>query len=376
MVLEATANASSPNTAALNAFSLSSQQITEEMQAFWDSTFRDLGINDSPIAQVIFFIRYFTQLTPAPSADNFYTLQQVLNERQCNRASGCIALTAFMQARGWDVVSFFNDREWYLGLNLGEEWNIRKASWIPLNGRRYYLKEFDDTTAIGITYIDNPASRYSALSVTRPGLRPLPVVGHLPAFDPEGYIRHLRWRYDTCSYEAVIVIPHEQLSWTGNLPASISGMLYSAFNELRRLELDRVLTRLTAGRGEYEQVDFLLKFCQADSIFRYNPDVPIRSVSRQLRDGENDCDGRSVLLGALLHTVLGYPIDHLLFIGWENHLALAIRPQTEECQRRLQDGQAYAPVAEFYLLDPAYMGATHWGSKMKKLDEKFTVIVP
>ncbi len=372
-----TAYATAENTAALNAFSRSTQQITEEMQSFWDSTFCDLGIDDSPFAQIIFLIRYFTQLIPAAPTDKFYTLEQIMDDRQCNRASGCIALTALMQARGWDVVSFFNDREWYLGLGLGEEWNIRKASWIPLNDRRYYLKEFDDTTAIGITQIDDPASRYNALSVTRPGLQSIPVVRYLPALDPEPvYSRRLRWQYDTCGYEAVLSIPREQLAWTGNLPASISGMLYCAFDELRRLKLDQVLVRFTSGCGEYEQVDRLLKFCQAESVFRYNPKVPIRSISRQLYDGENDCDGRSVLLGALLHTVLEYPIDHLLFIGWENHLALAVQPQTEECRRRLQDREAFAPVEGFYLLDPAYMGATHWGSKMKKLDGKFTVIVP
>jgi hypothetical protein len=358
----------------LNAFNRSYQQAVAQPAAFWDSAFEDLGIQENPLAQVLHFIRFFSP--PNMKTDEgLIPLNEMLSRNKSNPLSGCIALTALMQARQWDVECFYNQGECYIGLNLSEDWRVRKGSWVEMDGKKYYLKEFDDSTAIGETRIEKTGTRYLSLKAKRRDLKPIPVIDRLPVFNGESVPRQFKWTYDYVDHELSVAIPRQQLIWTKNLPASISGMVHPGFDELRRIGLDRQLRSLVGEGAEYYQVDFLLKFCQSGTIFKYTTGLPIRSVTRQIWEGANDCDGRSVLLCCLLCTVLDYPLDNIVFVSWENHLALGVKPRSIECLDTLKVMGSHVDD-DFYILDPAYMGATHWGSKMKNLSDKYEIIKP
>jgi hypothetical protein len=361
--------------AVLGTFEKSYRQATPEVIATWDSTFRALEIHANPLAMAIEIIRFFSrpEFTEGPG---LYTLNEIIAGKKTNILSDCITLVALMQAQGWDVEGFYGPNEYYIGLNLSDDWVVRKGSWVEMDGKKYYLKEFDDSTAVGETRIADPAASYHGLRAQRSDLKPIPVVKQLPIFGSRSVVsRRIKWRHDDSDHEITVAIPGEQLRWTKNLPASIYGMVYSGFDELRKLGLAESLREMISGRDEYDQVDFLYKFCQSETDFKYQPGLPIRSVTRQIWEGKNDCDGRSVLLCCLLHAALDFPLENIVFIGWENHLTLGVKPRTEKCLAILQaEGKSVGD--NFYILDPAYMGATHWGSKMKNLPEEYEIIKP
>jgi hypothetical protein len=281
-----------------------------------------------------------------------------------------------MQAQKWDVECFYEPGEIYIGLNLSEDWQVRKGSWVEMDGKKYYLKEFDDSTAVGETRIEKAGARYKSLRAKRYDLRPIPIFDSLPFFNVKPSVsRPLEWMYDYTDHKITVTIPSEQLAWIKNLPASISGMVHAGFIELRNLGLDATLFGLLESGSEFAQVNFLLKFCQSETGFKYVPGLPIRSVTRQIWEGVNDCDGRSVLLCCLLHTVLDYPLENIVFVSWENHLALGVKPRSQECLDMLK-AEGNFVGDNFFILDAAYMGATHWGSKMKNLSEKYEIITP
>lgn len=357
----------------LAAFNKSYQQITPKTIAFWDSTFLAIGIHDDPFAMGIFYIRHFTRPT-IKTGEGLFTLNDIVTKNKSNVLSNCIALVALMQAQKWDVECFYASEEFYLGINLGDDWQVRKGNWVEMDGKKYYLKEFDDSTAVGEIQIEKPAARYKSLRAKRYDLRPFPLVDTLPVFNSQLSVsRWLEWKYDFADHELTVLIPREQIAWTKNLPASISGMIHAGFGELRNMGLDGQLRVLVESASEYEQVNFLMKFCQSQASFKYLPGLPIRSVTRQIWEGINDCDGRSVLLCCLLHTVLDYPLENIVFISWENHLALGVKPRSPECLDILRaDGNFVGE--NFFILDAAYLGATHWGNKMKNLSEKYDII--
>jgi hypothetical protein len=359
----------------LATFNRSYQQVNTKTASFWDSTFRVQGIEENPFAMAIYIIRYFSPPS-MKTEEGLFSLTKMLDEDKSNVLSGCIALTALMQARQWDVECFYNSEECYIGFNLSENWQVRKGSWVEMDGKRYYLKEFDDSTAIGETRVDRAGTRYSSLKAKRRDLKPIPVVDRLPVFSDRPSESHrFKWNHDYVAHELTIAIPRAQLNWTKNLPPCISGAVHAGLEELRRIGLDRQLRNLVSGESEYEQVDLLLKFCQSETNFKYTTGLPIRSVTRQIWDGANDCDGRSVFLCCLLCTVLDYPLENIVFVSWENHLALGVQPRSAECLDTLKLGGNYVGD-NFFILDAAYMGATHWGSKMKNLSEKYEIIHP
>jgi hypothetical protein len=359
--------------AVLGMFEKSYRQVTPEVIAAWDSSFRMLEISDNPLAMAIVFIHYFSRPEFKDGA-GLYSLNEILTKKKTNILSSCIALVALMQAQGWDVECFYGPKEYYIGLNLNDDWVVRKGSWVEMDGKKYYLKEFDDSTAVGETRIADPAASYHGLRAQRSGLKPIPVVKQLPIFESRSTVsRRIKWRDDDTDYKITVAIPGEQLQWTKNLPASIYGMVACGFDELRKLGLAEGLRGMIGERDEYDQVEFLYKFCQSETDFKYQPGLPIRSVTRQIWEGRNDCDGRSVLLCCLLHTVLDFPLENIVFIGWENHLALGVKPRTEKCLATLKiEGKFVGD--NYYILDPAFMGATHWGSRMKNLPEKYDII--
>lgn len=361
--------------AVLGTFEKSYRQATPEVIAAWDSTFRAREIRANPLALAIEIIRFFSQ-PEFKEAPGLYALNEILTDKKTNILSDCIALVALMQAQGWDVEGFYGPNEFYIGFNLSDDWVVRKGSWVEMDGKKYYLKEFDDSTTVGETRIADPAASYHGLRAQRSDLKPIPVVNRLPIFGSLSTVsRRIKWRFNDADYEITVAIPVDQLQWAKNLPASIYGMVYSGFDELRKLGLAESLRDMIGGWDEYDQVNFLYKFCQSEDDFKYQPGLPIRSITRQIREGKNDCDGRSVLLCCLLHTVLDFPLENIVFIGWENHLALGVKPRTEKSLAILQtEGKSVGD--NYYILDPAYMGATHWGSKMKNLPEKYEIIKP
>jgi hypothetical protein len=357
----------------LDTFNRSYRQATSKAIAFWDSPFRDLGIQSNPFAISIFYIRYFSR-PDIKTADGLFSLNEILTDKKSNVLSSCLALVALMQAQKWDVECFYNPGECYIGLNLSDDWQIRKGAWVEMDGKKYYLKEFDDSTAVGETRIDKPGARYKSLPAKRVDLQPIPVMDKLPLFNPEPSVtRRVEWNYDYADHEINVTIPSAQLAWTKNLPASISGMVHDGFDELRNLGLVSGLRAMSDQGNEFDQVNFLLKFCQSETGFKYVPGLPIRSVTRQIWEGVNDCDGRSVLLCCLLHAVLEYPLENIVFVSWENHLALGVKPRTEKCLETLKAEGKFVSD-NFYLLDPSYMGATRWGSKMKTLSNQYEII--
>ncbi len=143
--------------------------------------------------------------------------------------------------------------------------------------------------------------------------------------------------------------------------------------ELAAIGIVDTLKAMTRNLSEYDRVDFLYKFCQSERIFTYDSGLPIRSITRQFADKINDCDGRSVLLFSLLKAVLEYTDEDIVFVSWPNHLALAIKPRTDEARKVLRTGRSPA-TGGYYILDAAYAGDTHWGDRMKDLPDDFEII--
>jgi hypothetical protein len=77
-------------------------------------------------------------------------------------------------------------------------------------------------------------------------------------------------------------------------------------------------------------------------------------------------------LYCLLFLVLDYGDADIAFLSWPNHLALGLRPRTSTVLARLS--KTSAPVQDYFVLDPAYVGETTWGSKMKKLPDRCEII--
>lgn len=259
-------------------------------------------------------------------------------------------------------------------MNFTRDWQIRKGDWIEKDRKKYYLKEFDDYTPVGELKIDNPASKYQSLKVKNLIPKPIPLIKNLPEFkNTPAYKKKLKWHYQNRNYAITISIPEEQLAWTRNLPPSLYGMVSSGIEELKNTEIINKLKFLASEFAEYEKVNFLLKFCQSESIFVYDKNLPIKSISQQLLDGRNDCDGRSVFLYCLLYTVLEYNYVEIIFTSWSNHLALGLKPKTEVAKKTLKKS-GFSVGDEYYILDATYAGETFWGSKMKSLPSKCEVI--
>jgi hypothetical protein len=353
-------------------FNKSYSQISSSMIASWDSTFRELGIDDDPFWMTIYFIKFFQDFEKKDTK-RYFSLREILSKRHSNIKSNVIAISAIMQKLDWDVIFFYNKKEYYIGLNFTENWRIRKGNWVEKDGKTYYLKEFDDFTPAGELKRDDPASTYRTLKYKRPKLKPLPPVVDLPAFSDVTYKKRLKWYYDNKEYAITIYIPKEQIEWTRNLPPSLYGMIASGMEELKNVDLTDKLKFLLSEFDEYDKVNFLLKFCQSESIFVYDGKQSIKSVSIQLLEGKNDCDGRSVFLYCLLRTVVDYDDSDIVFVSWPNHLSLGLRPKTKKAEKILRKDGFYAGD-KYYVLDAAYTGDTHWGSKMERLPNECEVI--
>jgi hypothetical protein len=187
------------------------------------------------------------------------------------------------------------------------------------------------------------------------------------------FVRKLRWSYRDSLYTALIVIPGEQAAWTRNLPPSLYGMARSGMIEILNMGLIDQLKAIVKNMPEYDGVNFLYKFCQAEEVFTYDNTQSIKSLSQQFIDGRNDCDGRSVVLYVLLRTLMDYERDDIVFVGWPNHIALGVRPLTDEALDRLRDRNAFTTEG-FFILDAAYSGDTRWGDKMPRLSDTCEII--
>ncbi len=341
-------------------------QIDDSTVLFWKKRFAGNEIFD-PFGMLIYLIKYFSDFQPVDN-NEYLTLNEIFARKRSNKKSSIIAISALMQHLGWDIQYFYDKKEDYFGLRLSDEWKIRKANWIDKEDKRYYLKEFDDSTPVGELKIKNPARTYQGLNDIRTNLKPLPLISSLPKFQG-GYVsRNLRWQYKGITYQFRIRVLKEQIEWTKNLPPSLYGMVYSGIEELKNTALIERLKFLSGEFDEYGRVNFLLKFCQSKEVFKYKSGLPIKSVSQQLIEGENDCDGRSVFLYVLLRTVAGYPESSIVFLSWPNHIALGLRPGDHKTLEILERNGF--SVDGYFILDPSYCGDTAWGSKMKRLTGK------
>ena len=353
-------------------FNKSYSQITDSMTISWDSTFLQAGIRDNPLGIIIFFIRYFSNMNDR-KLTKISSLGEILLKRKSNIKSSALATCAIMQKLGWDVLCFYDENECYLGINLAENWKVRRGSWVEKNRKGYYLKEFDDYTPVGELKLDAPAPRYKSIGSKRSDLKPIPLITTLPNFADSFHEKELRWYYQDKEYTVKVFIPKEQIEWTRNLPPSLFGTIASGIEELKNINLARKLKLLVDDFQEYDKINFIYKFCQSESVFIYDSKQSIRSISIQLMEGQNDCDGRSVFLYCLLSAVLDYDDDDIIFISWPNHLALGVRPQTSEAENLLRQGGFYTGD-RYYVLDAAYCGDTYWGSKMARLPDECEII--
>lgn len=347
-------------------------QISDEMIASWDSLFREQRIEENPFAMMMYFIYAFS-LLDNDSSTTCYTLQDILSSKKSNMRSNTIVTCAIMQKLGWDMQCFFNDQECYLGLHFDSSWTIRRGHWVEKGGKAYYLKEFDDHTAVGFLKIVDPAETYQSLTVRERMPKPLPRVNSLPPFDGSFYEIPLQWAYREKYFSIAARIPVDQVTWSGNLPPSLYGMVASGIQELENTDLVKQLEFLVSEFDEFDQVNVLLKLCHSESVFVYDNTLPIRSVSIQLYEGRNDCDGRSVFLYCLLRTVLGYDDADIVFITWPNHLALGLKPMTAQTEEILST-YGHSVNDKYYILDPAFIGETYWGNKMEHLTEDCEII--
>ncbi len=353
-------------------FNESYSQISDSMIASWDSLFEASEIDKNPFAIMMFFIEFFSELHYENSA-GYFSLKEILSVKKSNVKSNAIATCAIMQKLGWDIQCFYNQKECYLGIHFHENWNIRRGHWVEKEGRHYYLKEFNDYSPVGALKLDKPALKYQSLESKSIALKPFPLINSLPKFNNDFFRKRLQWIYQAKNYTVTIRIPEEQIKWTDNLPPSLFGMTASGIEELQNVGLVDKLRFLLDELDEYEKVNFLLKLCQSESSFIYDNQQPIKSVSKQLHEGRNDCDDRSVILYCLLSTVLEYSDSDIVFISWPNHLALGLKPKTFEAEDILKRNGFYVGD-KYYILDAAYIGDTYWGSKMERLSNECEII--
>ncbi|HEX7321006.1 MAG TPA: hypothetical protein VF399_11715 [bacterium] len=354
-------------------FTLSYQQVSPRALAVWDSVFSCRHVDRNPIGMLLLIIAHFSRFDRL-APEQLLSLEEIIAHEKTNKLSSTAATAALMQRLGWDVQVFCNSDECYLGLCLSDDWWVRKGTWIEKDGRRYYLKEFDDKTPVGELVSDDPRSTYASPQSRGANLQPFPVCEDLPRFGG-GKIRKLRlaWDCEGTAYAITALIPDELLEWTRNLPPSLYGAARCGVQELAAIGIADTLKALTRDLGEYDRVNFLYKFCQSKQIFTYDSGLPIRSIARQFMDKKNDCDGRSVLLYSLLKAVLGYADEDIVFVSWPNHLALALRPKTDEARKILStDGSLVS--GGYYILDAAYAGNTHWGDRMMNLPDACGII--
>jgi hypothetical protein len=353
-------------------FDASCSGISDSMMAFFDSLFEDMGIRHEPFFHVLYYIQMFDALTDTVVRE-CVPLNEILRHASSNTKSNVMAISVLMQSAGWDVLCFYNDAECYLGLNLSDDWVVRKGNWVEKDDKIYYLKEFDMTTPLGSLLVDDPANRYFTVTRNNNELSPLPCIHSLPAFSGESLVRQMTWLYHDSVYSVIVMIPEEQLRWTQNLPSSLYGMAYSGMIEVENMGLAEQLRTIITTMSEYDGVNCLYKFCQSEDIFLYDKLQPIKSVSQQFIDGRNDCDGRSVVLYTLLRAVMEYGKDEIVFLSWPNHIALGVKAKTAETYQRLFDRNAFS-VGDFFILDAAYAGDTEWGDKIPRLADTCEII--
>jgi hypothetical protein len=354
-------------------FKTSFKQVNETMLAAIDTSMIAQGVDGDPLLMLMFLIKEFSGFDETGD-DRCVPIKEIYLSRRSNRKSSCLAVSAIMQKKGWNVRYYFNDNEEYLGLPLEEGWQIRKGNWIPQDGVLYYLKEFNLMTPIGTILKDDPAAKYQTVPLARTDIRTIPLIKKLPYFKPDYVGLVLKWQYRQSVYEIVVMIPQEQIDWTRILPSSFYGIGYSGILELRNMHLPEKLQPIIDTMSEYNKVNCLYKFSQSESIFTYRTEESIKSISIQLNEARNDCDSRSVFLYALLRAVLDYSDPEIFFVNWENHVALALKPRSRETVDSLKSVDAFEVDSGFYLLDPAYGGASYWGAKMPRLGNKFEVI--
>jgi len=240
------------------------------------------------------------------------------------------------------------------------------------DGRKYFLKEFDTKTPIGLKRTGKRIESFYHIKTKMTDLRPIPVIRGLPDFSGRTHHRDLKWCYQGNDYRISINIPFEQFHFGENLPIALYGMVFSGCQELKNIGLVDTLKVLVRNMAEYEQVNFLLKFCQSEDVFKYVAEPPLKSVSWQLYEGKDDCDGRSIFLYSLLHAVLNYPFEDIIFVEWPSHMALALRPKTSQAKKILS--RRGVRIGDYYILDPTYVGDTYWGDKMPDLLDECQVI--
>ncbi len=355
-------------------FDVSYQQVSDSTLSDLEATVGGQVTRRDPFVMLVQLIKYFSGFDDS-AGGGYITLPEMLKQRRGNVRSYILAICVVMQKWGWDVQYVHNGSEMYIGINFEEKWAIRQGHWVEIGGRKYYLKVFDDETPVGELVVKEPVSTYQCLEISEERLRPLPLITRLPEFGGTGYPMQLNWDYGGSRFGVTVTILEEQIAWTHNLPACLYGMVASGKVELAGLDLVSKLRSLIRHYDEYERVNILLKFCQSEDIFSYDSTLPVISVSRQLFEARNDCDGRSVLLYSLLTTVLDYPDSHVVFVEWPYHVALALKPMTEQAEELLaQKGNLVG--GHYYILDPSYIGDTAWGSAVEFLDEKLRLIFP
>lgn len=352
-------------------YAISIQNISDKSISSLQEIYLKLGIGDNPYAQLLFLFVLFSSASRT-STTGFIPLDIILNSGASNIWSNAIAVVVIMNKMGWDINCFYNDTECYLGINFSKVWHITKKASIIDRGRQYVLKEFDTETPAG--QLNNErSSRFRNLKTPIENLKPIPAITSLPEFKGEVIEKELSWQYIDQECRMMVSIPKEMVHFTENLPASTFGMVMCGIEELKQLDLTDRLKSYIEERNEYHQVNFLLKFCQSKGVFAYDSGADIKSVSRQLLEGKNDCDGRSVFLYVLLISILDYSIDDIVFLHWPFHYALGLKPKTELAESLLirKGGVCYGG---YWVLDPTYTGETYWGYKMPHLPEECEII--
>jgi hypothetical protein len=343
-------------------YDMSYEQVSDAMVASWESLFVKQGIADNPFAMMLYFIDYLSTFED-DSLNSCHSLEYVLSDQKTNMRSSTLITSAVMQKLGWDMQCFFTDTECYLGIHFDSLWQVRQGHWLEKNGDQYYLKEFDTYTPVGFLKTAEPADTYHSLVVKHEQTRPVPLVSSLPRFSGSLYEIPLAWVYDNRKFSITVRVPVDQVQWSGNLPPSLYGMVAAGIQELQNTDMVRQLALLVSEFDEFDQVNILLRLCQSESVFVYDNTKPIQSVTKQLYEGRNDCDGRSVFLYCLLRTVLGYTDADIMFITWPNHVALGVKPKTAQTDSLLSTFGNYVDD-KYYILDPTFIGETYWGTKM------------
>jgi len=257
-------------------------------------------------------------------------------------------LTWFLLTKsGYRVRIAYSDSRIYLFVPT--EQKVYETKFLTIQGRAHYAAlERDRGASVGrvYTYDKEYPGQARAMDLRLASLRfTKPSVGY----------RDLKFAYRDRKYEFRVPVDRRVVEFMGTYPVTdLQWYFRAATSDGTRVTLVRDLRAATAGMGEEEALNLLLRFTQ--TAFSYKTDdeqfgrEKYMFVEETLAYPFSDCEDRAVFYAWLVHEVLG---GDVVGISYPGHVATAVR------LRHVKSGAATVDFdgKRYVVADPTYIGA-------------------